>query len=207
MDENEQTPAATTRPPKPQRPCTHRAMRGLKVSRAWIAGGAASFAISVVLMCALSLGPVTSIFRCVRLAEGHPGECRLEESYVFWREKDISFPEGTIRGAERITSMPGVGSHGGQLVQVGLRLASGRVVPIIGYDWPFVAEPSIQRINVYLADSAALSLVIKPYCLTSLYLFCAIVVAIILIGALGIYLHRSPQKKWDIQHWPSATRQ
>jgi hypothetical protein len=175
----------------------NRARRELKVSRAWIAGGVALFVISVALMCALSLGPVTSIFRCERLTEDHPGECRLEQSFVFWPDKVVSFQESALRGAERIPSLPGVNSYGGGPVQVGLRLTSGQVVPIIGPDWPFVAETSIQRINVYLANRSALSLVIKPYCLTSLYLFCDIIVALILIGVLGCYLPRKQHNKYE----------
>ena len=175
-------------------------MREVKSSRAWIAGGAALFAVNLVVIYVLSLGPVTSIFRCQRLLPNQPGECRLEESYVFWRDKAVTFEESTIRSAVRIPSATAVAGDGNRPVQVGLRLSSGQVVPLIGYDWPFVAETSIQRLNVYLADRSASSLVIKPNCLTSLYLFCDIIVAIILVGGLGIYLFRKPQGKYDRLH-------
>jgi hypothetical protein len=167
----------------------------LKPSTAWITGGAALLAISIVLIYVLSHRPTTSIFRCERPVANQPGECRLEESYVFGRDKVVSFQELAIRDVEPIESLPGVGRYGGDPVGVGLRLTSGQLVPVIGYDWPVVAGRYIQRINVYLADRSALSLVMKRYYLTSLYLFCDILVALLLIAVLGIHLPRKRQEK------------
>lgn len=228
MNENEWARSATRSPNSSEQVSQH-PMRAVKASRAWIAGGAVLLVLSAALMYVLSLGPTTAIFRCARPTEGQPGECRLEESYVFWRAKAFSLPESAIRGAERINPVPGTGGFGGVPAQVGLRLASGQVVPVIGYDWSFVAETTIQRINVYLADRSASSLVIKPNCLTGLYLFCDIIAAIILLSALAIYLPRLRQvnddqiqesfykkapglklavneREWGPPHSPGATR-
>ncbi len=139
----------------------------------WIIAMPAVAMVASAFLLTAVLGPTDNGLRCTRSSGLAACEVRQTRLLGFSGNSSFAIPESSIRGAKAACPTARVGGRGTPSCNVYVSLDTGQDYPVLSYSLLSQAITAATKLNDYLGDKSARSLVIKEDLLTPVLLSAA----------------------------------